>query len=41
MRKVQVMDLHPGMIKGMIKEVYPSDKVVTVLATEEDKVLSW
>jgi len=41
MRKVQVMDLHPGMVKKMIKEVYPSDKVVTVLATEEDKVLSW
>jgi len=42
MRKVQVMDLHPGMIKKMIKEVYPSSKVITVLATEEDReVLSW
>ena len=43
MRKVQVMDLHPGMIKKMIKKIYPTQAEPVTLATQEDKSesLSW
>jgi len=43
MRKVQVMDLHPSKIEKMIRKLYPTDKTVTVLATDKDKdlALSW